>query len=420
MAAKMPFSEPEAYPFEKPALALLFADTREERFTKALDRLEPALGGCGYNVMRFNARDVVSDVRRVLTSHGAFLGRLLVVYDGHGCIIDGHPKGLLCGESREAKDFVRVAELEAIADSALPSGVPKVFFLDCCFSESKSAGPPKWHVHPGHAHIHDVAFLRSSSEGMYGYGGRDGSGMLKFVADSLERFDKLDLDQLKHSITAPMASFAGGIVEPMLNLGTRKLFTFVRGQAISPLPFLWGGDNSARPYDPTNVFNGYEAGVNGEHEIFALKSVSSGRYLDGRGGEEPAIMTARPITKDDTFLQWTIQLMPDGTSALQSVSSNRYLDGRGGEDDAILTDRAPAGDKFLNWIMEPMGGKTFALKSASSGRYLDGRGGEEQVVMTARPPAGDFFLHWLLIRVKLYCGYCHSLYAIGYGEGCEH
>jgi len=233
------FLEPQAYSNEKPALALLFSDTREERFSKSLNRLEPALKCCGYNVKRFDGRNIVADFRRELESYGSQLGRLLFVYDGHGCMSANHPKGLLSGNLTTSNlgDFVRVAELEDIADGALNYGVPKVFFLDCCYSEFPDlAGlPPKWHVDPATAHIHNVAFLRASSEGKYGYGGMNGDGLLGFVAESLLRFDKLDLEQLKHSIASSMSSFASGKVEPMLIEGMSKPFTFVRGDAVLPL-----------------------------------------------------------------------------------------------------------------------------------------------------------------------------------------
>lgn len=237
-APKMAFHEDEPYSSEKPALALLFSDTREERFSKSLDRLEPALKGVGFNVKRFDGCSIVAVVRRELTSYGPQLGRFLFVYDGHGGMSDGHPKGLLCGNTSDPGGYVRVAELEAIADGALPSGVPKVFFLDCCFSEMSCAGPPKWRNDPATAHTHDIVFLRSSSEGKYGYGAADGSGMLAFVADSLLTYDNLTLEQLKHSIATPMHSFAGGKVEPMLIDGTSKPFTFVRGTAIRTLCVL--------------------------------------------------------------------------------------------------------------------------------------------------------------------------------------
>lgn len=61
----MTFLEPQAYSNKKPALALLFSDNREERFSKSLNRLEPALKGCGYNVKRFDgSRNIVADFRR--------------------------------------------------------------------------------------------------------------------------------------------------------------------------------------------------------------------------------------------------------------------------------------------------------------------------------------------------------------------
>eukprot|EP00486_Rosalina_sp_Unknown_P002258 CAMPEP_0201577062 /NCGR_PEP_ID=MMETSP0190_2-20130828/23239_1 /ASSEMBLY_ACC=CAM_ASM_000263 /TAXON_ID=37353 /ORGANISM="Rosalina sp." /LENGTH=120 /DNA_ID=CAMNT_0048008661 /DNA_START=51 /DNA_END=410 /DNA_ORIENTATION=+ len=96
--------------------------------------------------------------------------------------------------------------------------------------------------------------------------------------------------------------------------------------------------------------------------VYAIKSISSGKYLDGRGGEKDPLMTNR-YPKGDKFLNWTIKKTNHGY-AIKSKSSGNYLDGRGGEKNPLMTNRDPENDKYLSWtIVKTNGDKRFALKS---------------------------------------------------------
>eukprot|EP01084_Bolivina_argentea_P233792 393685_1 len=79
--------------------------------------------------------------------------------------------------------------------------------------------------------------------------------------------------------------------------------------------------------------------------------------------------------------------------ALKSVSSGNYLDGRGGDAEPLMTNRNPKGDQFLLWVVIQTN-NGFALKSCSSNKYLDGRSKEKEPLMTYRDPMNDKFLQW--------------------------
>jgi hypothetical protein len=56
----------------------------------------------------------------------------------------------------------------------------------------------------------------------------------------------------------------------------------------------------------------------------------------------------------DKYLQWTFESTGDNKYAIKSVSGGRYLDGRGGESNPLLTARPPQGDNYLQWVFEVM------------------------------------------------------------------
>ncbi len=134
--------------------------------------------------------------------------------------------------------------------------------------------------------------------------------------------------------------------------------------------------------------------------IYAIQSVSSGKYLDGRGGESNPLITARKA-KGDKYLNWNI--IPTNISfALKSVSSGRYLDGRSGAKEPLMTNRDPTNDKYLNWTFEKTNGgpSSVAIKSVSSGKYLDGRNAKHNdPVLTQRIPTNDKYLQWVFIPI---------------------
>ena len=83
--------------------------------------------------------------------------------------------------------------------------------------------------------------------------------------------------------------------------------------------------------------------------IIAIKSVSSGLYLDGRRGESNPLMTKRP-PRGDVYLNWTLEDLGNNIYAIRSVSSHLYLDGRNASDsDPLMTNRQPIGDNYLQW-----------------------------------------------------------------------
>ena len=107
------------------------------------------------------------------------------------------------------------------------------------------------------------------------------------------------------------------------------------------------------------------------------------------------LMTKRP-PRGDVYLNWTLEDLGNNIYAIRSVSSHLYLDGRNASDsDPLMTNRQPIGDKYLQWTFESTGDNKYAIKSVSGGRYLDGRGGESNPLLTARPPQGDNYLQWV-------------------------
>merc|ERR1712019_46092 len=85
---------------------------------------------------------------------------------------------------------------------------------------------------------------------------------------------------------------------------------------------------------------------------YAIKSVSSGKYLDGRNQNynNPLITNRNPA--NNRFEQWTFQKTNGGTNnvAIKSVSSQFYLDGRNSKyNNPLLTNRNPMNDEYLQW-----------------------------------------------------------------------
>jgi len=131
---------------------------------------------------------------------------------------------------------------------------------------------------------------------------------------------------------------------------------------------------------------------------YAIKSVSGGRYLDGRGGHADPLLTRRN-PKGDNYLNWTFESV-DGKFAIKSVSSGCYLDGRNQcHSNPLLTRRNPKGDGYLQWRIVPVDGN-FAIQSYSSKRFLDGRNPQDSnPLLSQRKPNGDSYLQWKLVRV---------------------
>src|SRR3990167_2091882 len=134
---------------------------------------------------------------------------------------------------------------------------------------------------------------------------------------------------------------------------------------------------------------------------YAIKSRSSGKYLDGRNPEhDNPLITARP-PQGDAYLNWTFVPVNDGFFAIRSASSGKYLDGRNPEhNDPLITTRDPTNDHYLQWNFVPLqflSGIKYAIQSRSSNKYLDGRNPEhENPLITARDPTNDAYLQWTI------------------------
>jgi len=134
--------------------------------------------------------------------------------------------------------------------------------------------------------------------------------------------------------------------------------------------------------------------------VYAIKSVSSGRYLDGRSHKDDNPTLANRSPAGDWWLHWTIvPTNAENQFALKSVSSGRYLNGRNQETNPLITNRDPSNDYFLQWTFEKTNGgaNNVAIKSVSSQKYLDGRNGEIDPLLTNRNPMDDKFLQWQFI-----------------------
>jgi len=130
---------------------------------------------------------------------------------------------------------------------------------------------------------------------------------------------------------------------------------------------------------------------------YGIKSISGGRYLDGRSKDEnDPLLTARD-PKNDEYLQWTIIKTKNNNYAIKSKSSGKYLDGRSNNDDTpLLNTKDPNNDKYLQWTFELCNNKNnIAIKSVSSGKYLDGRSPDKNTpLITNRNPKNDEYLQW--------------------------
>eukprot|EP01084_Bolivina_argentea_P177490 306916_1 len=143
-----------------------------------------------------------------------------------------------------------------------------------------------------------------------------------------------------------------------------------------------------------------------EGVVYALKSVSSGNYLDGRNGKDDDPLMTNRDPNNDPPLNWTIQKTNNGY-ALKGVSSGRYLDGRNGADDnPLMTARDPTNDPPLEWTFQATNGAlndaypNVAIKGVSSGMFLDGRGGQSEPLMTKRDPMNDAYLQWVFVPMN--------------------
>ena len=93
---------------------------------------------------------------------------------------------------------------------------------------------------------------------------------------------------------------------------------------------------------------------------YAILSVSSGQYLDGRnkGMSDPLLSDGKRNPATDTYLQFTISKLGSSSEySILSVSSGQYLDGRDvGITNPLLSDgnRIPATDKYLQFEIKDL------------------------------------------------------------------
>jgi hypothetical protein len=138
-----------------------------------------------------------------------------------------------------------------------------------------------------------------------------------------------------------------------------------------------------------------------------IQSVSSKNYLNGRNSNPQNNQVylsndSKDVAYPNCF-KWTFEKV--GTMyMIKSLTSGKYLDGRNpqhiGKYGAVLVTAFTPGynDMYLLWTVEKVDGN-YSLKSKSSGAYLDGRNPEHtgaQVLLTNRPPNGDSYLQWVI------------------------
>ena len=138
----------------------------------------------------------------------------------------------------------------------------------------------------------------------------------------------------------------------------------------------------------------------------SIRSVSSGKYLDGRGPTDSEVyITDRDPKAGDIYLHWHIELMQGGKYAFRSVSSGKYLDGRNSDDAMkdgalLVTDRKPDNDPYLQWTIEKQDGNIVRLRSLSSDLFIDGRdpaNGPNTVWLSpGERPASDQYYNWII------------------------
>ena len=140
----------------------------------------------------------------------------------------------------------------------------------------------------------------------------------------------------------------------------------------------------------------------------AIRSLSSGGYLDGREtGEKEALVSSAEWgdPRIHSYYQWQItEMVPSEVWSIKSVSSTCYLDGRheGGHAAFITLEKPGTYGRFLQWRLEELvPSKVWAIKSLSSDCYLDGRHatGEPVCVTGQNPTTYGKFLQWEIIRL---------------------
>eukprot|EP01083_Nonionella_stella_P097884 275188_1 len=141
--------------------------------------------------------------------------------------------------------------------------------------------------------------------------------------------------------------------------------------------------------------------------VYAIKSISSGNYLDGRAGERnPTLGYKNLFTTSNRYIQWNVINLGSDQYALQSISSGNYLDGRAGERDPALgyKNAFTTRNRYIQWtfVQTDGGDCNVAIKSTSSGNYLDGRGGELNPTLGYKNSftTSNIYIQWVFIPIN--------------------
>ena len=239
-----PPPDPDDYYEHGPGLALLFADEREPRWPRMRAALGAALARCGFGVSMLPAGNMLSQLRLELAAakRDKALRRVLFGYAGHGRLHDAHPQGLLCGQTDYSGGWVRVSEIKDALAAAFPArgkaAVPKLLVLDCCYNravgQTLSVVPPPWDAHVEEPMVpHDIAVLRSTSEGGLQWAQLDGSFSFSHaLADAMCDPSLHDLVAIKHAVAkrleaAPFPTSNYKRMQPKLEDELNRRFSFL-------------------------------------------------------------------------------------------------------------------------------------------------------------------------------------------------
>ena len=137
--------------------------------------------------------------------------------------------------------------------------------------------------------------------------------------------------------------------------------------------------------------------------VYAIKSVSSGYYLDGRGvwpDEAPCLTNRYPLNVK--CLNWTIVKTNNGV-ALKSVSSNQFL--QSSDRSVSMNKTNPTNAKDLQWKFIDCDKHTIAIRSVENNRFLEVWQGKIQHSLSERDPTDNKYLPSLSERDPTYDKY---------------
>jgi hypothetical protein len=104
--------------------------------------------------------------------------------------------------------------------------------LDACYNDAPPPALPPWRVDPGDDSVHDIAILRSTSAGRYGYSTKGGQhsyfACVAFALRALPARGALTLERLHFAVTPMMHALFHGRTEPSSDVRMARPFTFAR------------------------------------------------------------------------------------------------------------------------------------------------------------------------------------------------